>query len=244
VLSLGEGSYCETPGNITDLNLGEPQIKLAQAILATGKPVVIVLAEGRPRIINRIADGAKAILMAYNPGNEGGTAVADVLFGDVNPSGKLPFTYPRTPNGLINYDHKPFETEDTAFGNLAFKPQFHFGEGLSYTTYAYSDLRLGKSTISENEELSITLTVTNTGRRAGKEVVQLYVGDLVASISPPTKRLKRFAKVSLQPGQSRTLAFKLRREDLSFIGANNKPLVEPGDFVVTIGGLKQNFTLK
>ncbi|MGI9168079.1 MAG: glycoside hydrolase family 3 N-terminal domain-containing protein [Pyrinomonadaceae bacterium] len=244
VLCLGEGSYTETPGNITDLNLGEPQIKLAEAIQATDKPVVIVLVEGRPRIINCIADGAKAILMAYNPSNEGGTAVADVLFGDINPSGKLPFTYPRTPNGLINYDHKPFETENTAFGNMAFKPQFQFGEGLSYTAFAYSDLRLGKKTISGNEELTVSVTVTNSGRRSGKEVVLLYVSDLVATFSPPNKRLKRFAKVNLEPGQSRTLTFKLRGDDLSFIGANNKPVVEPGDFDVTIGGLTKRFTLK
>jgi beta-glucosidase len=244
VLCLGEGSYTETPGNITDLNLGEPQIKLAEAIQATGKPVVIVLVEGRPRIINRIADAAKAILMAYNPSNEGGTAVADVLFGDVNPSGKLPFTYPRTPNGLINYDHKPFETENTAFGNMAFKPQFQFGEGLSYTTFAYSDLRLGKNIMSGNEELPVSVTVTNSGRRAGKEVVLLYVSDLVASLSPPNKRLRRFAKVNIEPGQSRTLTFKLRRDDLSFIGANNKSVVEPGDFDVTIGGLTKRFMLK
>ena len=202
ILCLGEGSYCETPGNITDLNLGEPQIKLAEAIQATGKPVVIVLVEGRPRIINRIADGAKAILMAYNPDNEGGRAVADVLFGDVNPSGKLPFTYPRTPNGLFNYDHKPFETETTSFGNLAYKPQFQFGDGLSYTTFTYSDLRLGKNTLQQNEELTVSVTVTNSGRITGKEAVLLYVSDLVASLSPPTKRLRRFAKINLTPGQA------------------------------------------
>jgi beta-glucosidase len=244
VLCLGEGSYCETPGNITDLNLPDPQMKLAEAIQATGKPVVFVLVEGRPRIINRIADAAKAILMAYNPSHEGGTAIADVLFGDVNPSGKLPFTYPRTPNGLINYDHKPFETENTAFGNMAFRPQFHFGEGLSYTTFAYSDLRLAKTTISPNEELAVSVTVTNSGRRAGKEVVMVFVSDLVASLSPPNRRLRRFAKIQLEPGQSRTLTFKLRPEDLSFIGLNNKPVVEPGDFEVSVGGLKQKFTLK
>jgi beta-glucosidase len=244
VLALGEGSYCETPGNITDLTIGEPQIKLAEALEATGKPVVMVLVEGRPRIINRIADSARAILMAYNPSNEGGTAIADVLFGDVNPSGKLPFTYPRTPNGLINYDHKPFETQNTAFGNLAFNPQFHFGDGLSYTTFAYSDLRLGKQSISANEELPVSVTVTNTGRRAGKEAVLLYVSDLVASISPPNRRLRRFAKITLEPGQSRTLTFKLRREDLSFIGADNKPVAEPGEFDVKVGGLAQRFTLK
>ncbi|HEX5875314.1 MAG TPA: glycoside hydrolase family 3 N-terminal domain-containing protein [Pyrinomonadaceae bacterium] len=244
VLALGEGSYCETPGNITDLTIGEPQIKLTEALKATGKPIVMVLVEGRPRIINRLVDSASAILMAYNPSNEGGTAIADVLFGDANPSGKLPFTYPRTPNGLINYDHKPFETENTAFGNMAFKPQFEFGEGLSYTTFAYSDLQLGKQSISANDELPVTVTVTNTGKRAGKEAVLVYVGDLVASISPPNRRLRRFAKINLEPGQKRTLTFKLRREDLSFIGADNKPTVEPGEFNVTVGGLTQKFTLK
>ncbi len=244
VLALGEGSYCETPGNITDLTIGEPQIKLTEALKATGKPIVMVLVEGRPRIINRIADSASAILMAYNPSNEGGTAVADVLFGDVNTSGKLPFTYPRTPNGLINYDHKPFETENTAFGNMAFRPQFQFGEGLSYTTFTYSDLKLGKPTISANEELPVTVTVTNVGKRAGKEAVLVFVSDLVASISPPNRRLRRFAKISLEPGQSRTLTFKLRRDDLSFIGSNNKPVVEPGEFEVKVGGLSQKFTLK
>jgi len=244
VLALGEGSYCETPGNITDLTIGEPQIKLAEALKATGKPIVLVLVEGRPRIINRIVDNVSAILMAYNPSNEGGTAIADVLFGEVNPSGKLPYTYPRTPNGLINYDHKPFETENTAFGNMAFNPQFQFGDGLSYTTFTYSDLRLGKQTISTNEELPVSVTVTNTGSRAGKEAVLVYVSDLVASISPPGKRLRRFAKVSLEPGQSRTLSFKLRAEDLSFIGADNKRVVEPGEFEVRVGNLSQRFILK
>lgn len=244
ILCLGEGSYAETPGNITDLTLGEPQLKLAEAIKATGKPIVLVLVEGRPRIINRIADGANAILMAYNPGNEGGQAVADVLFGDSNPSGKLPFTYPRTPNGLITYDHKAFETEDTAFGNMAFNPQFYFGQGLSYTSFAYSDLVLGQKTISAKDELSVSVTVSNSGQRAGKEVVQLYVRDLVASISPARMRLKRFAKVYLEPGQKRTLTFKLRSDDLSFIGPNNKPLIEPGEFDVMVGGLTDRFTLR
>ena len=244
VLCLGEGSYTETPGNITDLTLSEPQLRLAEAIEATGKPVVLVLVEGRPRIINRIVDKAGAVLMAYNPGNEGGEAIADVLFGDANPSGKLPFTYPRTPNGLITYDHKAFETEDTSFGNLAFTPQFEFGHGLSYTTFSYKDLRLDKKTLTGNADLSVSVNVTNSGRRAGKEVVQLYVSDLVATLSPAGKRLKRFAKVYLEPGESRTLNFKLSADDLSFIGPNNKPVVEPGEFEVMIAGLKQRFELK
>jgi beta-glucosidase len=241
VLCLGEGSYCETPGTISDLTLAAPQLKLAEAIEATGKPVVIVLAEGRPRIINRIVDSAGAVLMAYNPGNEGGQAIADALFGDINPSGKLPFTYPRTVNGLITYDHRAFETEGD---RSVMKPQFEFGAGLSYTSFQYSDLRLAKRTISGSEELAVNVTLTNTGKRAGQEVAQLYVTELVASIAPAGKRLRRFAKVYLEPGQSRTLNFKLRRDDLSFIGNDNKPVAEPGDFEVVIGGLMQRFTLK
>lgn len=244
IVCVGEGSYAETPGNITDLTLDEAQLKLAEAIEATGKPVVLVLVEGRPRVINRIAGGAKAILMAYNPSNEGGQAVADVLFGDYNPCGKLPFTYPRTPNGLITYDHKAFETEETSFGNVAFRPQFEFGQGLSYTTFTYSNLRLGQKTMTSDGEMSVSVTVTNSGPRAGKEVAQLYVRQMVASLSPAGKRLKRFAKVYLAPGQSKTLTFRLRRDDLTFIGANNKPVAEPGDFEVMIGGLTDKFTLE
>ena len=180
--------------------------------------------------------------MAYNPGNEGGQAVADVLFGEFNPCGKLPFTYPRFPNGLMTYDHKAFETE--GFDNAGIRPQFEFGEGLSYTTFSYRDLRVGQKIIGKGDQLSVSVTVTNTGRRAGKEVVQLYVSDLVASLSPAGKRLKRFAKIYLEPGQNRTLTFKLRADDLSFIGADNKPVVEPGEFEVRIAGLKDRFELK
>src|SRR5204862_2518549 len=183
VICLGEGSYAETPGKITDLNLGEPQQRLAEAIEATGKPIIMVLVEGRPRVINRIVDKAGAVLMAYNPGNEGGQAVAEVLFGDVNPSGRLPFTYPRTPNGLITYDHKLFETEATSYGNTAFTPQFTFGSGLSYTTFAYSDLQVSPQSVSTNGELKVSVSVTNKGQRAGKEAVIVYVRDVVASLS-------------------------------------------------------------
>ncbi|MDT5123301.1 MAG: beta-glucosidase [Acidobacteriota bacterium] len=244
VVCVGEASYAETPGNITDLTLSEPQLKLAEAIEATGKPVVLVLVEGRPRIINRIADGAQGILMAYNPGNEGGIAIADVLFGDYNPSGKLPFTYPRTPNGLLTYDHKLFETEQTSFGNSAFSPQFEFGQGLSYTTFAYSNLQVSPKTVPMNGQVQVSVSVTNTGQRAGKETVILYVRDEVASITPPGKRVKRFSKIYLEPGQVRTLTFTLRRDDLSFIGADNKATVEPGDFDVMVGNLTDKFTLQ
>ncbi|MBA4185437.1 MAG: glycoside hydrolase family 3 C-terminal domain-containing protein, partial [Acidobacteria bacterium] len=244
VLCLGEGSYTETPGNITDLTLPEPQLKLAEAVLATGKPVVVVMVEGRPRIINRIADRVPGILLALNPSSEGGMAIADVLFGDYNPNGKLPFTYPRNPNNLILYDHKLFETEETTFGNAANKPQFEFGTGLSYTTFQYSNLRLSSKSVPMNGEVTVSFDVRNTGQRAGKETAILYLRDEVASISPPGKRVKRFAKISLEPAQTKSLTFKLNREDFSFIGADNKSVVEPGDFTVMVGGLSDKFTLK
>jgi len=244
VLCLGEGSYTETPGNITDLTLPEPQLKLAEALIMTGKPVVAVLVEGRPRIISRVADRLPAILMAYNPSHEGGIAIADVLFGDYNPNGKLPFTYPRTPNSYLTYDHKLFEVEDTAFGNTAFRPQFEFGTGLSYTTFAYSDLQLDKKSVARNGEVKVSVTVTNTGKRPGKETVILYLRDVVATLTPAGKRVKRFAKVYLEPGQNKTLTFTLGPDDLSFIGSDNKPWIEPGDFDVMVGGLTQTFTLK
>ncbi|MDT7543111.1 MAG: beta-glucosidase [Acidobacteriota bacterium] len=244
VLCLGEGTYTETPGNITDLTLPDPQLRLAAAIEATGKPVVVVLVEGRPRIVSPIADGARAILMAYNPGNEGGTAIADVLLGDYNPSGRLPFTYPRSANNLFNYDRKLFEDTDTSFGNLATRPQFEFGQGLSYTTFAYSNLRVTPKSVPAGGTVNVRLTVTNTGSRAGKETVILYVRDEVASISPPGKRVRRFAKIYLEPGQSRDLSFTLRPDDLSFVGADNRTIVEPGDFDVLIGNLTDKFTLQ
>lgn len=243
IVCIGEGAYAETPGNIEDLTLSDAQLKLAAAVSASGKPVVFVLVEGRPRLINRIADGAAAIVMAYNPGNEGGQAVADVLFGDYNPGGKLPFTYPRYANALIPYDHKPYELKDTSYGNMAFKPQFEFGFGLSYTTFSYSDLRVEPKSSKGDAGIAVSVTVKNAGRRSGNEVVQLYVGDLVASISPPGKRLKRFARIHLEPGQSKTLSFTLRSDDLSFVGPNNRSIVEPGDFEVMVAGLTQRFTL-
>src|SRR5262249_29258528 len=204
LVCLGEGAYAETPGNIDDLTLPEPQLKLAEAIIATGKPVVLVLVQARPRIISRIADRAGSILLALNPGNEGGQAIADVLWGDVNPSGKSPYTYPRYPNALLTYDHKFWEASDTGFGYSAYKPQFTFGSGLSYTSFAYSDLKLDRSTVARGGSVEVSVTVKNTGSRAGKEVVQMYLRDVVASITPPGKRLKRFAKIDLEPGQPRT----------------------------------------
>jgi beta-glucosidase len=244
VICLGEWAYAETPGNIPDLTLPDAQLNLALRILETKKPVILVLTEGRPRIISRIADPAKAIVMAYNPGNEGGQAIADVLFGDVNPSGKLPITYPRLPNRLFTYDHKVFEGEDSGEGRAMAAPQFEFGSGLSYTSFSYSDLRVAPATVSGSGTVHVEVTVKNSGGRAGKEVVQLYLNERFASVTPPLKRLKRFAKVLLQPGESRQMSFELTSDDLSFIGADNKRVVEPGVFDVRIGGLQQTFEWK
>jgi beta-glucosidase len=244
VICLGEWAYAETPGNIADLTLPEAQLYLALKIMETKKPVILVLTEGRPRIISRIADPAKAIVMAYNPGNEGGQAVADVLFGDANPSGKLPITYPRSTNRLFTYDHKVFEGEDWGAGKAMAAPQFEFGSGLSYTNFSYSDLHLAPASASGNQTVRVDVTVKNSGDRAGKEVVQLYLNERFTSVTPPLKRLKRFAKVLLKPSESRQLSFELTSDDLSFIGADNKRVVEPGVFDVRIGGLQQTFEWK
>ena len=244
VICIGEWAYAETPGNIADLTLPDAQLSLVQRILQAKTPVVLVLTEGRPRIINRIADPANAIVMAYNPSNEGGQALADILFGDVNPSGKLPITYPRWPNRIFTYDHKVFEGEDGGEGKLLSTPQFEFGSGLSYTNFTYSDLHVAPATASGSPAVHVEVTVKNTGQREGKEVVQLYLSEHFASLTPPLKRLKRFAKLSFQPGESRRLSFELTPDDLSFIGADNKRVVEPGIFDVKIGGLQQSFEWK
>lgn len=244
VLCLGEGSYTESPGDINSLALPEVQLKLAEAVIAAGKPVVLVLVEGRPRVVSQIADRVSGILLALNPSNEGGRAVADVLFGDYNPNGKLPFTYPRSPGYLANYDRRAFETDGRDYKNSPFYPQFEFGTGLSYTTFSYSNLQLSPKSIPLNGEIAVSVTVANTGKRAGKETVILYLRDEVATITPAGKRVKRFAKIYLEPGASKTLTFKLNKEDFQFINPDNKPTAEPGDFTVMIGGLSDKFTLK
>lgn len=241
VLALGEGSYTEGMGNIDDLTLPEPQLKLADAIIATGKPVVLVLIEGRPRIITRIADKVDGIVMAYNPSNEGGRAIADVLFGDFNPEGKLPITYPRTPGYFPTYDTQPF-------GKFAagspFSPQFEFGYGLSYTTFQYSDLSVSSRSIGNGDPIKVSFNVKNIGQLAGAETAILYLRDEVASQTPPAKRVRRFAKAFLEPGESRTITFTLGGGDLGFTNAANQFVVEPGEFTVMVGGLSASFTLR
>jgi len=221
--------------------LPEAQLRLARELSATGKPIVLVLVEGRPRVINTIADATAAILLALNPGSEGGVAIADVLFGDVNPSGKLPITYPRSVNALLTYDHKAFEEQDTSFGLTAFKPQFEFGSGLSYTSFEYSALT---GTASGSGGIDVAVTVRNTGRRAGAEVVQVYTSQRAGEVTPPVRRLRRFAKVTLEPGESRQLRFALSKADLSYIGAAGKPVLTAGTYTVLAGGLKQDVSIQ
>ncbi|HUJ33136.1 MAG TPA: glycoside hydrolase family 3 N-terminal domain-containing protein [Candidatus Acidoferrum sp.] len=244
VACIGERSYGEGVGNIADLTLPDAQLDLVRRIEETKKPVVLVLTEGRPRIVRTIVDGAAGIVMAYNPGDEGGQAIADILFGDVNPSGKLPITYPRWPNRLFTYDHKEFLGQEFGPGKALSTPQFEFGEGLSYTTFAYSDLRVSPATASGKQTIHVDVSVKNTGDREGKEVVELYLSKRFASITPPLKRLKRFAKVDLKAGEEERVSFDLTPYDLSFIGLENKRIVEPGTFDVSVGGLKQSFEWK
>jgi beta-glucosidase len=241
VACIGEWSYAETPGNIADLTLPDAQLGLVLRLELTNKPVILVLTEGRPRIIRTIVDAAKGILMTYNPGNEGGRAIADVLFGDMNPSGKLPLTYPRFTNRLFTYDHKVFGGSDTPEGQLLAMPEFEFGYGLSYATFAYSNLRVAPESASGNQRIQVEVSVKNTGTREGKEVVQLYLAEKFASITPPLKLLKRFAKIDLNPNEERVISFDLRPDDLSFIGVDNHPIVEPGTFYVHISGLTRSF---
>ncbi|MFZ0389086.1 MAG: glycoside hydrolase family 3 N-terminal domain-containing protein [Calditrichia bacterium] len=239
LLCLGENAYCETPGNIDDLTLPQAQVDLAQALIGTGKPVVLVLAEGRPRLISRFADEVDAILMAYLPGLEGGPAIADVLFGDYNPSGKLPITYPRYAHALGNYDYKTSEATAPNQHN----PQFPFGHGLSYTTFVYSNLKLDKTSFKNGDSLLVSVQVKNTGQREGREVVQVYVSDLVRSVTPPVRQLKGFSGVILKPGEEKTVHFTLTGKDLEYIGVNNKPVIEPGDFKIAVAGLSAYFRL-
>lgn len=240
IICLGEAAYCETPGSIFDLNLNKAQLDLANKIMETGKPVILIMLEGRPRVITDITQKAKGILIGFLPGMEGGNAIADVLFGDVNPSGKLPVTYPKTPNGITLYDYKPIEKFD---GN-DYNPLWPFGYGLSFTTFEYSNLKISSQEITENEELTVKIDVKNTGKMAGKEVVQLYLTDMYGSVTRPNKQLKGFEKVSLNPGEVKTVEFKLNKQHLSFIGLENKRIVEPGDFVITIENHTANFGLK
>lgn len=240
VVCIGENSYTETPGNINDLNISPSQIELVTALSKTGKPIVMVLAEGRPRTLQSIEPFANAVVHTYLLGNEGGNVVADMLVGKINPSGRLPYTYPRFANSLHNYYHKFTETKE-AQEVAGYDPQWEFGFGLSYTTFKYDNLKLSSSSLNASGSITVTVDVTNTGKIAGKESVLLFVSDLVASITPEAKRLRAFDKVELQPGQTKKVTFTLSKDNISFINIDLKRVVEPGEFKVSVGGLQASF---
>ncbi|MBR4047069.1 MAG: glycoside hydrolase family 3 C-terminal domain-containing protein [Bacteroides sp.] len=240
IACIGENSYCETPGNLDDLTLSANQLELVKALAKTGKPIIMVLNEGRPRIVKDIEPLATAVVHVMLPGNYGGDAFANLLVGDANFSGKLPFTYPKHVNSLITYDYKPCEHigEQMAGAynyDAQVSVQWMFGYGLSYTTFAYSNLKVDKSNFSAADELTFTLDVTNTGNVAGKESVLLFSSDLVASLTPDIRRLRAFEKVALQPGETKTVTLQVPASDLAFVGYDGKWILEAGDFRIQVG---------
>ncbi|MES2110899.1 MAG: glycoside hydrolase family 3 N-terminal domain-containing protein [Bacteroidota bacterium] len=240
VLCLGELSYTENVGNIDDLNLPPAQTELATYLAKTGKRIILVLAEGRPRIVTQAESLSAATVMTYLSGNEGGDALANILFGDANPSGRLPVTYPRYPNALNNYYRKNLENgnPDDKHG---YNPLYEFGFGLSYTTFAYSNLHLSQPNLKDNETLTVTVDVKNTGTVEGKESVLLYTSQQYASIAPDTKRLRAYDKINLKPGETKTVSFKLTAKDLAFVNDISKTVTESGEFKIQIGDQTQNF---
>ena len=239
VACVGENSYCETPGNLTDLNLSSNQQELVKALAKTGKPIVLILNQGRPRLIKDIEPLAKAIVNVMLPGNYGGDALANLLAGDSNFSGKMPFTYPKHINALATYDYKSCENIGQMNGNYNYDSvmdiQWPFGFGLSYTTYKYANLKLDKTTFNADDELTFTVDVTNTGKTAGKESVLLFSKDLVASSTPDNIRLRNFDKITLQPGETKTVTLKLKGSDMAFVGYDGKWRLEEGDFKFKCG---------
>jgi beta-glucosidase len=248
LLFLGENTYCEKPGDLHDLYISENQTQLALELAKTGKPVVLILNEGRPRLISKFEQKMAAVVQTYLPSNFGGDALAEILFGDVNPCGKLPYTYPMFPNSLITYDYKPAEKQEKMEGLYDYESdvaiQYEFGRGLSYTTFEYSNLTLSSSELSPEGSVKVTVNVQNTGSRFGKEVVMLFSSDLYASISPDNQRLRGFEKISLEPGETKTVTFELTPRHLSFYNQQNQLVAEQGEFVLRVGDLEQKIMLK
>lgn len=238
---IGENSYTETVGNMNDLSLSANQQELVKALAKTGKPIILVLNEGRPRIIRDIEPLATATIDAMLPANYGGVALANLIAGDANFSARLPFTYPRHPASLETYDYKPCQNRGVMEGNYNYDAVmdvlYPFGSGLSYTHFEYSNLRVDKTSFTADDILTFSVDVRNTGDRAGKEPVLLFTSDLVASITPDIRRLRAFDKIELQPGQSQTVTLKVKASDLAFVGLDEHWVLEAGDFVATCGGL-------
>ena len=241
VACIGENTYCETPGNMDDLNLSANQKNLVKALAATGKPVILILNEGRPRLIGDIEPLAKAVVDIMLPSNYGGEALASLLSGDSNFSGKLPFTYSKHINALHTYDYKVSEHRETMSGSYNYDAimdvQWPFGHGLSYTTFEYSNLKVDKAEFGPDDVLKVSVDVTNTGSVSGKESVLVYSSDLVASIIPEVKRLRAFDKVQLAPGEKQTLVFEIPASRLAFVGTDGKWRLEEGDFRISCGGM-------
>ena len=238
VACIGENSYTETPGNLTDLWLSENQRNLVKALAQTGKPVILVLNEGRPRLIADIEPLAQGIINILIPGNMGGDALANLVSGKSNFSGKMPYTYPKEINSLANYDFKKSEEVGTMEGaydyNAKITQQWGFGYGLSYTSYKYSNLKVFQSDFRHGDIIKVSVDVKNTGKVAGKESVLLFSSDLIASMVPDGRRLRAFDKVELQPGETKTVTFELKADDLAFVGWNGKWRLEEGDFKLMI----------
>ena len=241
IAAIGENSYTETPGNLTDLWLSENQRNLVKELAKTGKPIILVLNEGRPRLIADIEPLAKAVVDILIPGNYGGDALANLLAGDANFSAKMPYTYPREINSLNTYDYKVSEEVGTMAGAYNYDAkvslQWPFGYGLSYTTFEYANLKVDKAQFTADDMLTITVDVKNTGSKAGKEAVLLYSSDLIASVVPDNKRLRDFTKIALEPGETKTVTFQLPAKNLAFVGACGKWMLEEGDFILKIGNL-------
>jgi beta-glucosidase len=248
IACIGENSYTESPGNLTDLWLSENQRNLVKELAKTGKPVILVLNEGRPRLIADIEPLAKAVVDILIPGNYGGDALVNLLAGDANFSAKMPYTYPREINSLNTYDYKVSEEVGTMAGAYNYDAkvslQWPFGYGMSYTNYEYSNIKVDKTLFDADDMLTISVDVKNIGQRAGKEAVLLYSSDLVASIVPDNKRLRDFTKVELQPGESKTVTFQLPAKNLAFVGADGKWILEEGDFILKIGNQTTSVSCK
>lgn len=240
IACIGENSYTETPGNLTDLWLSENQRNLVKALAKTGKPIILILNEGRPRLIADIEPLAQAVVHILLPGNYGGDALANLLAGKANFSGRLPYTYPKEINSLINYDYKVSEQVSTMAGAYDYDAkvtqQWPFGYGLSYTTFEYSNLRVDKPQFSPSDVLTVSVDVKNTGSKAGMESVLLYSSDLIASLTPDCRRLRDFKKIALNEGETKTVTFTLPASDLAFVGADGKWILEEGEFVLSVGG--------
>ena len=244
IACIGENTYTETPGNLSDLWLSGNQRTLVKELAKTGKPIVLVLNEGRPRLIADIEPLAKAVVDILLPGNYGGDALANLLSGDANFSAKMPYTYPREINSLNTYDYKVSEEVGTMAGAYNYDAkvslQWPFGYGLSYTTFEYSNLRVDRQQFTADDVITVSVDVKNTGHRVGKEPVLLYSSDLVASIVPDNKRLRQFTKIELQPGEQKTVTFRLQAKELAFVGEDCRWTLEEGDFTLKVARLKQN----